>query len=161
MVVVADASPLNILIRCGEARVLPIVYGLVVIPTAVGTELSAPRTPLDVKSFLKAPPSWLRVQAPTNPPGGGAKGLGEREAIALAIEIHADALLIDDLRARRDASALGIQVTGTLGTLQRAAAKGLLELAPSIARARLFGLAVSDDLVRSVLRLDQERRSGQ
>ncbi len=56
-------------------------------------------------------------------------GTGEREALALAIELKADWIILDDLPARRSAEATGVNVIGTLGTLLTAKQADLL---PSI-----------------------------
>jgi predicted nucleic acid-binding protein len=53
---------------------------------------------------------------------------GEAEAIALAIEHRAELLLVDEVRARRPASAVGIKVTGLLGVMARAKRAGLIDL---------------------------------
>jgi predicted nucleic acid-binding protein len=45
---------------------------------------------------------------------------GEAEAIALALEIRADLLLLDETDARRVAERVGLRVTGVLGVLLRA-----------------------------------------
>ena len=52
---------------------------------------------------------------------------GEREAIALAVEMRADAIVLDDLPARRVAQAAGLNVVGTLGVLLWAKRMGLVE----------------------------------
>ena len=54
-------------------------------------------------------------------------GDGEWEALALAIELKADWIILDDLPARRSAEAAGLNVLGTLGTLVTAKRAGLLE----------------------------------
>jgi predicted nucleic acid-binding protein len=51
---------------------------------------------------------------------------GERAAIALALQTHA-ILLIDERRGRASATALGLQVLGTLGLLVLARDAGLIE----------------------------------
>jgi ribosomal protein S18 acetylase RimI-like enzyme len=56
----------------------------------------------------------------------GRLGAGEREAIALALELGADAILLDDRPARRVAEAAGLNVVGTLGLLLEAKRVGLL-----------------------------------
>jgi predicted nucleic acid-binding protein len=55
-------------------------------------------------------------------------GAGEWEALALAIELKADWIILDDLPARRSAQAAGLNVIGTLGTLVTAKRTGLLKL---------------------------------
>ncbi len=51
---------------------------------------------------------------------------GEAEAIALAVETRADALLLDERRARRVAGSLGVPVTGVLAVLVLAKTQGLV-----------------------------------
>lgn len=105
MIVVADASPLHYLILVEEVRVLPELYGRVIVPPAVVTELSQERTPRAVREWLSARPEWLHVQAPRQALSSlrDILGAGEREAIALAEELSADALLMDDRDGRREA----------------------------------------------------------
>lgn len=68
-------------------------------------------------------PEWIRVESPAagylaRHPQLAGLGRGEREGIALAIEVGA-AFVSDDLTARKKARALGLSVTGTLGLLSR------------------------------------------
>ena len=51
---------------------------------------------------------------------------GEAEAIALALELHADLLLLDERRGRMVAKQLGIEVAGLLGILLVAKQRGYL-----------------------------------
>lgn len=64
MIVVADASPLRYLILIEHVHLLPVLYGRVVVPPAVITELNQERTPDLVQAWLSNRPEWLQVQAP-------------------------------------------------------------------------------------------------
>ena len=52
---------------------------------------------------------------------------GEREAIALAIELRADLIILDDLPARRVAKEAGLNVIGAVGVLLGAKRVGLID----------------------------------
>jgi predicted nucleic acid-binding protein len=61
---------------------------------------------------------------------------GELEAISLAQEIHADAILIDDRVGRNAAIRCGLAVVGTVGLLEKSAARGLIDLPLVVERLR-------------------------
>lgn len=65
MIVVADASPLRYLIQIEHAHVLRALYGVLIVPPIVITELSKPSTPPIVREWISHRPEWLQVQAPT------------------------------------------------------------------------------------------------
>jgi hypothetical protein len=71
-------------------------------------------------------------------------GVGEREAIALAAELSADALLVDDRDARQQADKLGIPVLGTLRVPADAAEHGFGDLAVAFDRLRQTNSAPAD-----------------
>jgi predicted nucleic acid-binding protein len=98
VIVVADSSPLRYLILIEHVHILPALFGEVIVPPAVVAELTNERTPQEVRTWLAIRPEWLRVQAPRDTLARlrGEIDDGEREAIALAVELAADALLIDD-----------------------------------------------------------------
>ena len=101
MLVVADTSPINYLILVQHELLLPILYTRVVIPPAVSSELQRPRTPASVRQWVASPPAWFAVQLPQQPLPAQQfpqLGAGEREAIPLAQELHATALLMDDAK---------------------------------------------------------------
>lgn len=53
-------------------------------------------------------------------------GIGELSAILLATELHADLIIVDDLRARKLAQAHGLNVQGCIGVLEASFRKGYL-----------------------------------
>jgi hypothetical protein len=78
-------------------------------------------------------------------------GAGEREAIALALELRADLLSADDKKARRIAQERGIRVTGTVGVLREAHDRGLLDLPDALHGLLQVGFRLSEKLVQEVI----------
>ena len=125
MLVVSDASPINILIRLGRDNLLTLLFHSVVIPSSVAEEMSRSGTPEIVRNWMAHAPAWLSIQVPTNPvPGVELRHRGERDAIELARELNADAILLDEDKPRMQAIKLGLRVIGTVGILELAANKG-------------------------------------
>jgi len=81
-------------------------------------------------------------------------GSGEAEALVLAVEVHADAILIDEAAGRAAARLRGLLPVGVLGVLLRAKQRGLQrELAPLLDRLREeLGFFVSAELRAEILR---------
>ena len=99
-------------------------------------ELTRPKAPETVRSWMAHPPPWLEVITPALPPDPVLSHLdfGEAQAIALALEYEAELLLLDERDATIAARQLGLTVTGTLGVLDRAAALGWVDLPTMFAR---------------------------
>jgi predicted nucleic acid-binding protein len=70
----------------------------------------------------------------------------------LALTLHADRLLIDDLAGRREAERRQVFVTGTLGVLADAHLAGLLDFEQKLSQLRQTNFYVSDDVVARVCR---------
>lgn len=116
-VVVSDTSPLHYLILCGAQDILPRLFRQVVIPPTVFRELQQPNTPPPVREWAAALPEWVAVQSPKTVNLKLDVDAGELEAICLAQEIHADAVLMDDRAGRNAAIQCGLAVVGTIGLL--------------------------------------------
>lgn len=127
MIVVSDTSPLNYLVLIGAATILPDLFHEVYVPERVVTELRAPTTPDDVRAWIATPPDWLRIRVPSRIDSQIPLHSGEVHAIALAEELRADHLLVDERDARRVAQSRGLHVIGTLGVLQAAADRKLID----------------------------------
>ena len=136
MIVVADTSPLNYLIRLDHAEILRHIYGRVLAPPAVLIEMRHPDAPAEVRAWAAAPPSWLEEMPveQLDTTLADQLGMGEREAISLAVELRADVLLIDELAGRREAKARHINVAGTLAVLLQASLRGYLEFPNELER---------------------------
>jgi predicted nucleic acid-binding protein len=99
VIVIADTSPVNYLVLIQEADLLPRLFGQVLVPPAVWEELNDPDTPTPVRAWIAKPPSWLQVHPLQTLPDPDLNYLdhGEREAIALAEQLHAAQILVDEL----------------------------------------------------------------
>ncbi len=85
-------------------------------------------------------------------------GEGEAEAILLAEEINADAVLIDELKARKIANLRGLRVIGTIGVLLDAKEKGLArEVKPLMDELIKKRIRISKDLYNHTLELANEK----
>jgi predicted nucleic acid-binding protein len=160
MIIVADATPLRYLLLIESVNILPSLYGRVLIPPAVMSELTQARTPELVRQWVLNRPDWLDIRAPR-----AARsllplilGTGEREAIALAEELKADVLLVEDWAARREAERRNLAVQGTLGLLSLASEHGLIDLTEAIARLRTTNFRASEQLIQSTLDRDRDRK---
>lgn len=158
MIVISDATPVNILIRIGFIHVLPHLFDTVLLPTAVIKELSHPRAPQIVREWAAQLPGWAQVRSP-NATGAGATGMGagEREAILLALEVGADLLLVDDHQARQAAKREGLFILGTVGVLERASQRHLLSLVDAVDRLKNTDFRVDAKLLESALERDRLR----
>ena len=161
MLVIADSSPLIVLVNIGHIEVLPKLFGEVVIPPAVASEIAAPARPQAVRNFAAARPTWLRVQAPAVVQQIAELHQGENEALSLAMELHADLVLIDERKAYREAVARKLNAVGTVRVLERAAAEDLLDLKDAFERLKQTDFWISHKLLDERVRLFQEPRRPQ
>jgi len=153
MLVVTDTTPINYLVLIGHVDILPSLYGHVVIPQAVVGDLQHPRTPEIVREWIAAPPSWCTIQRPHGAPDSTLLylGDGEREALMLFQELGADAVLTDDSEAYEEAQRRGIPVLRTLGILEEASLRGLLDLPTALARLQTTMFYAPSHVIRDML----------
>lgn len=162
MLVVSDASPLRYLILVGSADVLPRLFGRVIAPPEVIAELNQPKTPETVRAWILDLPEWLEVIGPAETMEAKGLGLGERQAISLAQEIRADAVLIDDRNAAKEAKGRGLTVLGTLALLDEAASRGLIaDLQGTLKRlvneTNFRANPTTHEIIRDILRREFDR----
>ena len=144
-VVVADTTPLNYLILIEKTEVLHLLFGEVLIPEAVLSELRHPKAPAEITAWLQNLPQWLRVVKVMQVDDTIQLGHGETEAISLAIEKQVSIVLMDERRGRAAAEARGLLPIGTLNILDLADESGLID-----------GVSSLKDLKQTTFRADDE-----
>jgi len=157
MIVVADTGPVNYLILCGQVHLLPPLFGSLVIPPSVQRELAHPNAPYAVRVWASSLPAWARVQSPLDATRFGSLGPGEREAISLALELNADCVLMDETLGRRVAVQHGVAVKGTLGVLEEAAARGLVDFRTAINLLKATNIFLDEEIIKAALERDRVR----
>ncbi|NOH02119.1 MAG: DUF3368 domain-containing protein [Chloroflexi bacterium] len=157
MLVVADSSALIALATCDGLDILLRVYDDVKVPLAVYKEVVDPDKPQAgvLREFLSGRVEEVDVTRWVVAAGG--LGRGEIEAMALYKQLSADALLIDDRRARMIAEHNQINCIGALGVLLMAKQRGEIDqVAPYIERLRASSIRYGDELLGKVLKLARE-----
>ncbi len=117
-IIISDTSCLILLKKIGQLQLLPKLYSQIFV------------TPLIVKEFGSDLPAEILVRDAQDLNLIRTLSLtvdeGEATAIALAFEIEDSILVLDDRKARRFASSLGLKLTGTLGIILKAKQLGVI-----------------------------------
>lgn len=155
LLVVADTGPLRYLAEIGHIEILPRLFDKILIPTAVLSELRHSSTPARVRVWAQSPPSWLEALPVANDdqdPALATLDWGEKAAIILSQSVHADVILIDDRKGVAVAVSKGLQVSGTLGLLMRAARRDMLDLADAFERLKGTNFRYRPEMLEALLR---------
>ena len=158
MPTVSNTSPISSLACIGRLNLLHEQFGDIWIPQAVRTELrdipdAAVRKTIDEATQA----GWLRLRDASD---ANVVNLllvelhqGEAEAIALALEMRARRLLIDEREGRATSRLLGLHVTGVLGVLLRAKKMGQINaVKPEIDMLRTqAGFFIASALEQAIL----------
>lgn len=157
MLIVADSSALIALAVCEGLDLILQVYDDLRIPKAVYSEIVLPGKPHSnaLGSFLAE--RVVEVDVSRWVVTAGGLGRGEVEAMALYKQLSADALLIDDRRARLIAEHNQIQCIGALGLLLAAKQRGKISVvAPYVRKLRQSTIFYGDNLLDKALKLAGE-----
>lgn len=130
--VVSDASPLVHLAAIRRFELLKLLYSELFVPRAVWEEVTVAGKgrPGSAELSQSTNEGWIRLMVPT--PASMAReelrnlDAGEAEALALALDLRAEIVLLDELRGRAAARQLGLRAIGTLGVLIEAKRRGLV-----------------------------------
>lgn len=107
-----------------------------------------------MRAWAHALPLWLEV-LPVAPdddnPLLALLDKGEKAAISLGHSLHADVILIDDRKGVAVAVKMGLQASGTLGLLKRAAQRNLLDLAEAFTLLKKTNFRYRPELMEALL----------
>lgn len=163
MIVVSDTSPLINLAAIGKLELVPTLFTRVIIPPAVFHEIvdlgagQPGSTEIQNADWIVIRPcsdlnllSRIKSEKDIN--------IGEAEAICLAIELDAEAILLDEAAGRKLARSYHLSFIGLLGILLKSKQKGLIpEVKPLILRLKdEAGFYISQSLFQEVLSLAGE-----
>ena len=155
MKIVSNSSPLIALAKIEKLDILE--YDLV-IPKAVFNETTEPE-----KEYMKELYEWGKDKVVGVRNRKAVEylelilGKGEAETIVLSEELNADAVLIDDLKARKIARLRGLKVIGTIGVLLDAKERGRVhEVKPLLEELMKNKIRISEELHDHALELANE-----
>jgi predicted nucleic acid-binding protein len=119
--IISDTSCLILLDKLNLLIILQQLFGEALVTSVIASE------------FGEKLPEWIKIRDPQNQSYQALLQVmidkGEASAITLAMEQTNCLLILDDLKARKVASELGMNITGTIGILIEAKLNGLI---PSI-----------------------------
>ncbi len=143
--VIADASCFILLDKIDSLSLLQSLFKTVVTSAEI------------VKEFGKPLPAWVEIKVVKDKNFQSALFLqvdaGEASAIALAAENQPALLIIDDLKGRKLAQKLNLNITGTLGLILTAKKEGILpRVTPIFDKIQATNFRIAPSLLNSILR---------
>ena len=133
-----------------QINLLRYLYARILVPRAVLAELTHPLAPKSVQDWVVSAPTWLEVLSPKSSLNSGQLDRGESEAIALAAEVHADVVLMDEQAGRQEAVPRGLRVAGTLSVLDEGEQAGLVDFEVAVAELQKTSFRVSQAVLAEI-----------
>jgi len=138
-IIISDTSCLIILSKIGQLNLLQKLYGQVITTKDIAEEFGEPI------------PDWLIIQNASDVQRQKILEMqidkGESSAIALALEIPDSIIILDDNKARKVATHLGLTITGTLGIIIKAKLSGIIpSIKPYLEDIKQTNFRISPDL---------------
>jgi uncharacterized protein len=165
MPVVSNTSPILNLAIIGELSLLREQFGKILIPKAVLEELHVEEELPGSKALRVAiEGGWIKIEEAKEM--GIIRAMqrdldtGESEAIALAVQVNADWILMDERDGRKAARAMQLKTIGALGILVKARREGTLKsLRHAMDRLReKAGFYIQAELYNALLQEAGEKR---
>ncbi len=161
-IVVSNTTPLINFGSIDSLHILHRLFGIVTIPPAVHRESITQAKRREVGTRLQNA-GWIQVIDVNNrsliDSFSAQLNSGEAEGIALAIELHAGLVLLDDLAAREVALHFNLNFIGTIGCLSLAKQQKIItRVKPYLDKMKNeAGYWISDELYQRVLKNQGER----
>lgn len=153
---VSNTSPLIFLHKIGRLDLLNELYGHIVVPSGVLDEVVARNSEQAEALRARIQGSRFKVRSAQREALAGIAdnlGAGERECIALAVEMNADLVIIDEARGRAVARSWDLELTGCVGVMIQAYQRGLVgSVGEELDKLVDVGLWIDEYLYEEVLR---------
>jgi len=148
-IIISDTSCLIILSKIGQLDLLQKLYGQVITTKDIAEEFGEPI------------PEWLLIQNATDVYRQKILEMqidkGESSAIALAMETPGSIIILDDNKARKVATHLGLTITGTLGIIIKAKLSRIItSIKPYLEDIRQTNFRISPELELQALKQANE-----
>lgn len=160
MTIVCDTSPLLLFARADRLGLLPALYQRVVVPGAVLQEVNvqADEPARQIQVHVQQDVFQRKeAQGRSLDAVGENMGRGERAAIALARELDAELVVLDDEQGRTEARRHGLSITGSIGILIEAKERdAIASMRRELDRLVEEGLWIDEQLYDRVLREHEE-----
>lgn len=159
MIVVSDTTPLISLMKADRLELLEPLFGEVLIPEAVYSELTTNPEFQDEADHIKGCAFINKVSVKEQKAvdvlqRASGLDLGESEAIIYADDVKADVLLMDEVKGRQVARAMGLYIMGTIGVLLYAFEKKVItgsDVEDALDRMKKANRHIGEDLINYAL----------
>jgi predicted nucleic acid-binding protein len=143
-IIISDTSCLIALSKINQLEILRSLYNQIIITKEVFTEYGSPL------------PDWIMIFEVKNTQKRAELeerlDKGEASSIALALEIDNSTLIIDEIKGRKIAQSLNIDIIGTIGVILLAEKKGIIkDVLEVLFRLVNKGFRLSDKLIDSII----------
>ena len=159
MIVVSDTTPLISLMKADRLELLEPLFGEAFIPEAVYSELTTNPEFQDEADHIKGCAFIKKVSVKEQKAvdvlqRASGLDLGESEAIIYADDVKADVLLMDEVKGRQVARAMGLYIMGTIGVLLYAFEKKVItgsDVEDALDRMKKANRHIGEDLINYAL----------
>jgi len=142
--IICDTSCFIVLTNINSLDLLQRIYGQIVTTPEVASE------------YGESLPDWIVIEQAVNIQMQQLLELqldkGESSAIALALETPECTIILDDIKARKIAERLGLDITGTIGVIIKAKLNGIIpSIKPLINKIKTTDFRLSEDIEKQAL----------